>query len=399
VQEENHEIWFEGVDIVNYPRTVLPNETEVLIVGGGIAGVTSAYLLAKAGIKVILLEKNKLGQDTTDCTTAFLVGDVDIDPETLARKFGNDIARLILESHRKAIDEIEKIIVSEKIECEFERCTNYIYANNTKEEKDLMKVAESYRKIGANAEYKKNNTLKFNTLGYIEMPNFGKFHVIKYLTSIAKLAKKYGAIIAEDTEVLELEDKTGYVNVKVRDVGIIKTKKAVVATYVPFQMPKHLAHVSNLYREYVMEFKLPKDKLQIGTYEDMREPYNYFRIDSRDSSDRLIIGGADHLDIIKMDREINFKTIKEYAVKLFANFKLEEVRHWSGLMLETNDGLAFIGDSKDGNIFYIFGFSGTGMTYSYIAGSILLDQLLSRSNPYSKIYNVDRKISWWKNIF
>lgn len=399
MQKENYEIWLENVERVNYPRGVLPVETEVLIVGGGMAGMTSAYLLSKAGIKVILLEKRKFGEYVTDCTTGFLTSVIDTDPEKLIKQFGAENARLILESHKNAIAGIEKIIIDEKIECELEHCTNYIYANNQKEEKSLLELAEAYKKLGVEAEYKKENKLKFNEFGYIEMPGHAKFHAIKYLTALTRLAVKNGAIISENTEVLELEDKENFVNVKVKDVGIIKAKKVVSATYSAFQPSKKLSHLANMYREYVIEYKIPKNSLTLGTYEDTRSPYNYFRIDGRNDFDRLIIGGADHLDVIKIDHEINHRLMGDYSQKLFGGINLEEVRHWSGMMLETNDGLAFIGDSKNRNIFYIFGFSGNGMTYSYIAGKILLDQLLTHENPYSKIYHVDRKISWWKNRF
>jgi len=399
VLKNNYDIWIEGIERPRYPRTNLPSETEILIVGGGMAGITSAYLLAKAGKKVVLLERAKLGEWITFATTGFLTGDIDLNPDQLIGRFGVEKSRLILESHKKAIDEIEKIIQTEKIECEFERCTNYIYANNHREEKHLIKLTKSYKKIGADAEYKKDGALRFNDFGYIEMPGHGKFHAMKYLTAIARLAVKYGAIIAEDTEVLELEDKGTFVNVKVKDVGIIKAKKAVSATYTPFKKPRSLSSLSNMYIEYVIEYRLPKNQLIIGTYEDTLPQYNYFRIDRKKDFDRLIIGGADHLEVIKIDPEINFRTMREYAKKLFNNLKLEEVRNWSGHILETNDGLAYIGNTKGGNIFYIFGFSGNGMTYSYIAGKILLDQLQIKDNPYSKIYNIDRKISWWKTFF
>jgi glycine/D-amino acid oxidase-like deaminating enzyme len=399
VQDENYEIWLENVERVNYSRGVLPTEAEIIIVGGGMAGITSAYLLSKTGKKIILLEKRKLGENTTDCTTGFLTPVIDTDPIKLIKQFGARNAELILESHKKAVDEVEKIIKTEKIDCEFERCTNYIYANDKNEEQYLIKLAEGYKKLGIEAKYKKENKLKFNNFGYIEMPNHAKFHAIKYLTSLAKIAVKNGVTIAEDTKVTNITDKKEYVEVEIENFGIIKAKKVVSATYTPFGGPKKLTNLANLYKEYVVEFKLPKEALLNGTYEDTREPYNYFRIDNRETSDRLIIGGADNLNVLNIDVNIGFDMMRKYSQNLFNNTKLEEVRHWSGLMLETNDGLAFIGNSKGGNIFNIFGFSGNGMTYSYIAGKILLDQLTGQNNPYAKIYQVDRKISWWKNLF
>jgi len=399
VEKENHEIWREGVDIKKYPITVLPKETEVLIVGGGMAGITNAYLLSKIGKKVILLEKETLGGHVTSRTTGFLTPVIDTDPLKLIKQFGFENAKLILESHRNAVDEVEKIINTEKIECEFERCTNFIYANSESEEKYLIKLAEGYKKLGISAEFKKDNNLKFSKFGYIEMPNHAKFHAIKYLTELAKIAVKNGVIIAENTEVLNLNDKKDFVEVEIENTEVIKAKKVISATYVPFGQNKKISHLANLYREYVIEYKVHHGELLNGTYEDTLDPYNYFRIDNKGGFDRLIIGGADHLDVMKVDPNINFDSMIKYSQKLFGSVKLEEVRHWSGLMLETNDGLAFIGDYNHGNIFYIFGFSGNGMTYSYIAGKIFLDKILSVENPYSEVYRVIRKVSWLKRLF
>jgi glycine/D-amino acid oxidase-like deaminating enzyme len=399
MSNEDYEVWLEGIERANYPRGVLPSETEVLIVGGGITGITAAYLLAKQGKKVVLLEKRKLGEWVTDCTTGFLTQLIDTGPDKLIKLFGIEKARLILASHSEAINNIEKIIKSENIECEFKRCANYLYANTSGEEKDFPKIAEAFKKLGVKAEYKKDNTLKFSKFGYIELADEAKFHVMKYLTALAKLAKNYGAVIVENTEVLSLDDKKDFVVIEIKDAGTIKAEKVFSATYLPFKEPSQFASRYNMYRSYVVEYKLPAGAFLESTYQDNLLPYHYFRIDGRDGYDRLLLGGADHIEAIEISHDINYQVIKKYTEKLFAGYKYEEVRHWSGLILNSVDGLPYIGELKNGNIFYAFAFSGNGMTYSYIAGKIFLDQLTAQANPYSKIYDADRKISWWANIF
>lgn len=404
MSEENYDIWLEGVNRVNYPRAVLPIETEVLIIGGGITGISAAYLLAKAGKKPVLLEKRKLGEYVTDCTTGFLSQIIDASPDRLVKLFGIEKSKLVFESHQKAIDDIEKIVLTENIECEFKRCSSYIYANNEKEEKVLLKITDKYKKLGVNAEYKNDGTLKFNKFGYIEIFNQAKFNAIKYITSLAQIAVNNGAIIAENTKVLNLSNnlsaQTGKhsIEVEIENVGIINAKKVFSATYVPFGRPENLEHKYNMYRSYVLEYKIPKETLIEGTYQDMLKPYHYFRIDKKDDFDRLIIGGNDNLEILKVNHELGAKIIKEYIKKTIKINGFEEVRHWSGLISEPVDELACIGESKGGNIFYAFGFSGNGLTYSYIASKIFIDQLTARNNPYSKIYGTDNELPLWKNI-
>lgn len=397
--DEDYGIWLENTARADYPRGALPVETEILIVGGGITGITGAYLLAKEGRQVVLLEKKKLGEWVTVCTTGFLTQVIDINPVKLIKIFGVEKARLILTSHSEAVDGIEQIIKTENIECEFKRCPNYIYANSKNEEKHLQKMTEAFVILGVMAEYKKDNALKFTQFGYIEIPNQAKFHALKYVTALARIAKNFGAVIAENTEVLSLNDKKDFVNVEVKDAGTIKAKKVFAATYAPFGEPPSLSHRCNMYRSYVIEYKLTEGAPAEATYQDNLEPYHYFRVDGREGYDRLIIGGADHLDVLDLDHEINSSVVRKYTKKLFAQCKCEEIRHWSGSILNSIDGLAFIGETKGGNIFYAFSFSGTGLTYSYIAGKIFADQLNARNNDYSKIYDTDRKISWRAIIF
>lgn len=403
MENNDYNIWLEGIERVKYPRDVLPDEIETLIVGGGITGITCAYLLAKDGRQVVLLEKRKLGEWITYCTTGFLTQVIDTDPVRLIKLFGEEKARLIFASHLEAINNIENIIKSEMIECEFKRCSDYVYANSKKEEKKLIKMAETFKKLNVKCEYKKDNNLNFSKFGYIEMPNQAKFHVMKYLTALAKIANEHGAIIAEDTEVLSLNDKKDFVEVVVKDVGIIKAQKVLSATHNPFGKPSHLMHKINTYRTYVLEYNIPVNSIVEATYEDSLKPYHYFRIDPKNGFDRMIIGGADHLNVIQMNRELNFETMRNYVKEIFRKtFEysgLEEMRHWSGVILEPVDGIAFLGELKDSNIFQAFAFSGNGMTYSYIASKIFFDKLTSQKNIYTEIYDIKRKISWRANIF
>ncbi len=404
IREENYEIWHEGVEHAIYSPISLPSKTGVLIIGGGITGITSAYLLAKEGINPILLEKNEIGEFVTCATTGFLTQILDTAPSKLVSLYSKDTAREIFKSHQNAIDEIEKIIISEKIECEFERCSNYIYANSKKEEKLLLKLTEKYKSLGVNAEYKKDNKLKFNSFGYIEIFNQAKFHALKYVNSLAQIAVKNGAIISENAKVLNLKKEKEGVLVEIENVPGIKAKKVFSATYMPFGKPPHLERKYNMYRSYVVEYKIPKNIMREGTYEDTLKPYHYFRIDSKADFDRLIIGGNDNLSALKIDHELGSKVIKDYTKELFKNNDFEEVRHWSGSISEPVNKIACIGETLAGqangeNIFYAFGFSGNGLTYSYIASKIFTDQLVDKNNPYSKIYSINNKIPWWKNIF
>ena len=216
---------------------------------------------------------------------------------------------------------------------------------------------------------------------------------------MAKIAVKNGVIITENTEVLNLSDKKHFIDVEVKDFGVIKAKKVLSATYVPFGKPTFLEHKYNMYRSYVLEYKIPSNVLIEGTYQDTLNPYHYFRVDRKNGFDRLIIGGNDNMDILNIDHEIGAKIMRKYVRDFFKNDLFQEIRHWSGPISEPVSGLAYIGELSGGNIFYTFGFSGTGLTYSYIASKIFADKILNQNNPYTEIYNPDRKVSLWKSLF
>ena len=398
--KENHEIWFEGEKIINYSESILPSTTDVLIIGGGITGITSAYLLSQTNKKVVLLEKNKLGTGVTCRTTGFLTEIIDTDPNKLIKVLGIEKAKLVFTSHHEAIDEIEKIINHEKINCEFEHCSCYIYANSKGEEKRLFKLAEVYKKLGVDAEYKKNINFRLNNFGYIEIKNQAKFNAIKYISSLAEISTKKGVIIVENKNVLSLEKDNKNTKVLIEGTNSMQTKLTIAATYEPFNNPVEFKNKHNMYRSYVWEYNMPQDSIKDGIYNDTLKPYNYFRIDKKNNFDRLIIGGNDTLEVLKITDNVGAKNMEKYAEGLFENKKIEGMRYWSGLISEPVGGLAFIDKSTTQDVFYSFGFSGNGMTYSYIAGKIFFDEIINnKHNPYSDLYRMKKKISWWKKLF
>lgn len=392
--EENYNIWLNGVERKEY-KDKIENTADVVIIGGGITGVMSAYLLSKTGKKIILLERRKLGENVTDCTTGFLTEIIDIEPEKAIFLYGLEQTEKIFESHRNAIDNIEKIIKEEKISCDFERCPSFIYANSKNECKKLKKRYETYKKIGLNVKY--NKDLKLNNLDSIEIQDQAKFHIMKFLSPLAEISNKKGVIISENTKVISIEKKDNLINVYLENGQNIKTENVIVATHTPFNKPGFAKNKYNLYRSYVLEYKIPKDILPYATYEDTLKPYNYFRIDKINDHDRLIIGGNDNLDIIKAEKETCFKNMDKYAKGIFKNHHIEKMSNWSGLIAEPMGGIAFIGESEP-NIYYAFGFSGNGLTYSYIAGEIFTDNIMNKKNQYERLYKIKRQIPFWKKI-
>lgn len=394
---ENYDIWLENFDRPEYKNFSGELETETVIVGGGITGVLTAYLLAKEGRPVVLLEKARLGEWVTDCTTGFLTQSIDTNYSDLLKIFGEEKTRLIFQSHASAIGLIEKIIIEEKIDCEFKRVTNRIFARTKKEITWLKKEEKILKSFGAQVCFRENQDLNFPNFGYLELENQATFHPMKFLTALAKMVEELGAKIFEQSEVLKIEKQKGKWQVET-GAGKVTTKELVVATYEPFGQPWPLFFKKAMYRSYVMEFSLPAKSLPDGLYEDLNKPYHYFKIDNFDNNCRVIFGGEDHRNDLKIDRSKNYRALEKHAHQIFPNQNLSLVRKWSGLILESIDGLPYIGRDKRSGIFYGFGFSGNGLTYSSITASLIAENISGRTgtmSKYQKIYQVNR----WPNLW
>ncbi|MEO8638074.1 MAG: FAD-dependent oxidoreductase [Candidatus Taylorbacteria bacterium] len=379
--------WDVGVEIPGYEALEGSIETDVAIVGGGITGMLCAYLLTSAGKKVALVEKNKIGFGATGVTTAFLTQMIDTDPSKLVAMYGKEKTKLIFQSHADAISAVEKIVGENKIDCEFARCPFFEYARSEKENGHLKKEGKVLRDSGISAEFKTDGKLGFANSGYLEVPNQAKFHPMKYLSALVGIASQKGAKIYEKTEVTEIAGD-GPFSLKTAS-GDIKAGSVIVATYSPFD--KKLFFNKGQYTSYVIEAEIEAGIFKDGTYLDGKNPYHYFRVDRGDGKDRLIVGGEDHRSQFAVDASKNYQALLEFIKNLLGNSRYTIVRKWEGPISEPVDGLAFIGPLKKKNIFYATGFSGNGMTYSAIAGRIISDQILNKTNPYSELYSASRK--------
>jgi glycine/D-amino acid oxidase-like deaminating enzyme len=364
-----------------YPKLSQERSCDVAIVGGGIVGVTTAYLLSKVGKKVVLLEKNTIGSGATGYTTAMITQYIDIEMSKLVELFGKGVAKKIWQSGKDAIDCIERNIREEKIDCNFIRLPYIVYAKDEKEREELQEEQKAAKTIGVELTFANN--------GSLVLKNQAKFHPIKYLRGLANSACQNGAQIFEKSEVVDFDQKSLIVHTKDRSVS---AQSIVVATHTPFDGPKTLTMKKGTYTTYIIVLEVKKDSIsEDAMYQDMHNPYHYFRIDKKDTYDLVILGGEDHRSQIPVSAEKSFKALEEYFTKLFPNVNYKIRAQWSGPIIETADGLPYIGSiEEDSSVYYATGFSGNGMTFGTLAGMIILDEICGKENPYAEIYKASR---------
>lgn len=385
-------------DIVNknpYPSLDSWITADVAVIGGGITGTITAYLLARAGKKVAMIDKGTLESSTTAYTTAFITQVIDTSLTNLISIYDKETATKIWRAGKEAIEHIEEIVDREEIKCEFTRTSEYIYATSDAEAKKLEVEAKAAQSAGFPGVIFHKTGLQFENHGYLEIPNQAKFHPLKFLVELREKFTQIGGRIYECTEALGIEEMIDDLRVVVTKKGRIEATDVVVTTHKPFNNPPKLFPHKGMYTSYVLELEIPKGEVKEGLYLDLKNPYHYFRVDNGEHVDRIMVGGEDHRSELHLDPEKSYKALCDYIENLFPKMKYTSTRRWRGSILEPIDSIPYIGRySKDfPNEYTATAFSGNGMTYASIAATIIRDLIMEKDNEYAEIFDASRKIS------
>ncbi|MBX4195438.1 FAD-binding oxidoreductase [Candidatus Parcubacteria bacterium] len=365
-------------------------EADICIIGGGLAGVWSAYLLSKEGKEVILIEKDKVGRAATLYTTAFITQVIDTDLTDLIEMFGSDRARLSWQAGADAIDQIADFIKYEGIECEFVRLPMCSYSDRKRDLDKLHREAAAATRLGFEAGVSHKPIAGFENAVSMVVPNQAKYHPMKFFKALVNAAVSSGVKIYEDTEAVEVSGEDPVI-VNTKEKNSIKVRDVIVATYEPLNNPKPTHWKKGMYETYVYELELPKGAIPEMMCEDLRNPYHYFRVDDLGDKMRMIAGGEDHRAELKFEESKSFRALKEFIVKTFPKIEYEVVTRWHGGILEPSDGLSLIGEYAP-HQYVASAFSGNGMTYSAITGRILTDLIMERGSEYEELYDPKRRL-------
>jgi glycine/D-amino acid oxidase-like deaminating enzyme/nitrite reductase/ring-hydroxylating ferredoxin subunit len=365
---------------------------DVAIVGAGIAGMTTAYLLAQDGKKVAVLDDGPLGGGMTARTTAHLTCVIDDRFVEIERMHGTDGARIAAESHAAAIDRIEAIVASERIDCDFERCDGYLFQPPGADPRDLDRELEAALRAGLLGERIPHAPWPdFDTGPCLRFPGQGQFHPLRYLAGLAGAITAAGGLIRENTHVDRIH---GGAPARLECGGrTVLADAVVVATNVPVNNLLALHTKQAPYMTYVIGAPIPADALPTGLYWDTADPYHYVRT-ARTSPDThlLIVGGEDHKSGQAFDQSKRHRRLEQWARERFPRMGNVELT-WGGQVMEPIDGVAFIGRNPmdDDNVYVVTGDSGMGMTHGTIAGILLCDLIAGRQNHWRDLYDPARK--------
>lgn len=365
--------------------------TEVCVVGAGIAGLTTAYRLARVGRKVVVVEARAIGAGETERTTAHLALALDDGYAALEIVHGADGARLAAESHAAAIDEIERIVALESIICGFERVDGFLVPHAPDARGAVEEEFAASRRAGIDGAELLERAPLLTDGPAVRYPRQGQLHPLRYLAALADAFERLGGRIFCGTRVARVQGGEP-ARVTTEDRRVIVAGAVVIATGAPFDERLVIHAKQEAYRTYVIAASV-SGSLPKGLYWDTGEPYHYARVvPDANGHDALLVGGEDHKTGQTGEAPARrYARLEAWARARFPS--LGPVTHrWSGQVVSTSDGLAFIGRNPgdEPNVFIVTGDCGDGMTYGTIAGLILPDLITGRSHPWEKLYDPSR---------
>jgi glycine/D-amino acid oxidase-like deaminating enzyme/nitrite reductase/ring-hydroxylating ferredoxin subunit len=390
--ERSRSLWMD-VDVApDASQLTRDVECDTVVVGSGIAGLSTAYELSGQGQKVIVLDRGKIGRGMTARTSAHLSANNDDTFKTMIERRGEKLAREFYVSQAASIDRIETIQSAESIDCDFRRVDAFLFPGPRTEQSEIEEEYKATKAAGMPVRYAKGVPLKgYETTRSLRYPNQATFHPTKYLRGLVRCIEAREGRLFTDAAAMSVEEADGEVVVKTDGERTIRAKNAVVATNSPINDRVALHSKQAPYRTYVMALQLPRGKLPDALYWDTLDPYHYVRIQPGEEADYLIVGGADHKSGEADDMEVRYEALEAWIRNLVPD--LGGVTHrWSGQCLDTIDYSAFSGRNPGSkNVYVHTGDSGQGLTHG-VVGSLIIARMINQGEElWQELYGPERK--------
>ena len=363
-------IWNKNINRPCFETLKCDIKTDVLIIGGGIAGILCAYMLRKKGIDCILVEAERICGGVTQNTTAKITYQHGLKFDKLIRKFGEEKTKLYLKSQIEAVNEFMELC--KNIDCDYETKSSYVYLleNPWLIEKEL----KALENLGIKGLYTKELDIPLKILGAVGVGDQAEFNPLKFCFALAKELPIY-----ENTKVLAINP-----NFAKTENGRILARKTIVATHFPF-INKHGVYSLKMYQHRSYVIALEKAQSVGGMYVDEDLKGMSFRM----YGDKLLLGGGSHRT---GKTGGSWTELEEFAKKNYPSAKI--VSKWATQDCMTLDGLPYIGQySKNTpNLYVATGFNKWGMTSSMVAAKLLTDLILGNESEYSSVYSPSRSM-------
>jgi glycine/D-amino acid oxidase-like deaminating enzyme/nitrite reductase/ring-hydroxylating ferredoxin subunit len=383
----NISVWQESVD--EYLPTNKIDSTkmyDVVIVGGGITGISTGYHLQRAGMNCLLLEAHELCFGTTGGTTAHINTLLDVPYSTIEKKFNKEKSRLVAESVKEAVNTIRDTIYRHNIDCDFKMTSATLFAKTDQQKDELDKISAATNDAGIKNSFINKISVPIKFLKAMQVDEQAKFNPVRYVRSLAMEFEKAGGMILQQCRVISADENE---NVTIEtSKGKYTARFLIYATHIPPGV--NLLHFRCVpMRSYALAVILNNNEYPEDLLYDMYDPYNYYRSQKIDGHNYFIVGGFDHKTAHEENQEYRFLELESHIRKYFE--VKEIVYKWSSQYYESPDGLPYIGQLPGHNrIFTATGFGGNGMPYSTVAALLLTKMITNQDSPYKDLYDPNR---------
>lgn len=385
--------WADSASLTRFPRLDRDEQVDVVVVGGGITGLTAAYLLTAAGRTVAVIERDRCAQIDTGHTSAHLTIVTDHRLTELERAFGRDHAQAVWDAGLAALMQIDRIIRDERIDCGFAWVPGYLHAplgsDREQEARSLRDEAALAGALGFDATFVDVDPVVRGPA--VRFEGQARVHPRRYLAAVARTITDRGGMIFEHTSAEEFSDRP--VSVKANG-HTLTCDEVVIATHTPLVGNAGMAGALlfqtklALYTTYVIGGRVEKDRIPDALYWDTADPYHYLRIEPHRDYDYVIFGGEDHKTGQADDTQTCFARLENTLRETIG--EVEVTHRWSGQVIETPDGLPYIGRTADRQ-FVGTGFSGNGLTFGTLTAMMAADRILGVTNPWADLFDPARK--------
>lgn len=384
--------WRVSTQLGTFPPLEEDLQVDVAIVGGGLSGITAAYLLSKEGLQVALIEATVLANGTTGHTTAKITAQHDLIYNEFISHIGAERAKLYYDANSDALHFIRQLVKNEKIACDFTDEDAYLFTTTNRGVKKLEDEYQAYQELGITGEWK--GTLPFNlpVKAALLMNNQAQFHPLKYLAHLIKGITDNGGKIYEHTVAMDIEE-TNQRTILTKKGAKIHAEHVFIASHFPFYDGEGL-YFSKMYadRSYVLAAKVDEEFPE-GMYLSVDSPKRSLRYTMMDGEKLVLIGGEEHKTGQGMDMMYHYEALEQYGHELFSSLDIRF--RWSAQDLTTLDKIPYIGKHSriHPHIFVATGYRKWGMTNSTTAALLITDLILKRPNRYESLFTPSRFVA------
>jgi glycine/D-amino acid oxidase-like deaminating enzyme/nitrite reductase/ring-hydroxylating ferredoxin subunit len=382
--------WIASTSKTEYPALSNDIKVDVAIVGGGITGITCAYFLKNDGLKVAVLEADRIAQGTTGHTTAKVTSQHGLIYNKIITQMGMELAKQYADANESAISVIKKIAEHNHIDCDYVSQPAYVYTQQDEYVQKIADEVEAASSLGIKASYEEKTPFSMPIKAAVRFDNQAQFHPRKYLLALAKGIPGNDSYIFEQSRAVDIEKSTKYI-ITTAQGKKVTAEKVIIASHYPFYNKPGL-YFARIYpeRSYVIAVRA-KEKYPGGMYINAEDPARSLRQQHSEKGELILVGGDHHKTGQGEDTVKHYEALVDFANEIFT---LESIPYrWSTQDCMTLDGLPYAGHftSDTPNMYIATGFGKWGMSNSTVSAMILRDLIIKGESPWQEVYSPSRK--------